>query len=177
MCKICTDSCFRPQACIWISSVDFAYNLLGFLIHKLWKVITWNDYSEGTMMEPSWIRPRDTCLDTCVAEKGEACLTTSACDSGFDPLDCTKPYGNFSGPVDPQQLGCMLVKRSMFLVCSFLNLHLLVRTGSSSFAAKSSRDCMWIRRWGCVLLWFLMLMLLSLNLIHSPCVLPAGRVL
>ena len=69
------------------------------------KVITWNDYSEGTMIEPSWVRPRDVCLSTCVEENIQPCLTSSACDSGFDPLDCTKPYDSFSGPVDPQQLG------------------------------------------------------------------------
>lgn len=64
------------------------------------QVITWNDYSEGTMIEPSWVRTRDTCLSLC-AEEVETCLTSSACDSGFDPLDCTKPYGQFEGPVDP----------------------------------------------------------------------------
>lgn len=66
------------------------------------QVITWNDYSEGTMIEPSWVRPRDVCLSTCVEENIQPCLTSSACDSGFDPLDCTKPYDSFSGPVDPQ---------------------------------------------------------------------------
>ena len=56
------------------------------------------------MIEPSWVRPRDVCLTTCVEENIQPCLTSSACDSGFDPLDCTKPYGSFSGQVDPQQL-------------------------------------------------------------------------
>eukprot|EP00913_Durusdinium_trenchii_P029042 g27230.t1 len=65
------------------------------------QVITWNDYSEGTMIEPSWVRPRNLCLSAC-AQNVQNCLTTAACDSGFDPLDCSKPYGNFSGPVDPQ---------------------------------------------------------------------------
>jgi len=65
------------------------------------QVITWNDYSEGTMIEPSWVCPRNLCLSAC-AQNVQNCLTTAACDSGFDPLDCSKPYGNFSGPVDPQ---------------------------------------------------------------------------
>ena len=68
------------------------------------QVITWNDYSEGTMVEPSWVRPRNTCLSACAAEVS-SCKTTDACHSGFDPLDCTKPYNSFSGPVDPAWLG------------------------------------------------------------------------
>ena len=55
------------------------------------------------MIEPSWVRLRDTCLSACEAIR-QPCLTTAACDSGFNPLDCSKPYGSFEGPVDPQQL-------------------------------------------------------------------------
>ncbi|CAE8629124.1 unnamed protein product [Polarella glacialis] len=61
------------------------------------QMTTWNDYTEGTQIEPSWLRLDNTCLDIC----GSSCLTTESCDSFGLFTDCTKPLGTSWGPADP----------------------------------------------------------------------------
>ncbi|CAK9087146.1 Hypothetical protein SCF082_LOCUS41197 [Durusdinium trenchii] len=61
------------------------------------QLTTWNDYTEGTQLEPSWLRPNDECVDVC----GENCLLTTDCHSFGLHTDCTKPVGMAFGPADP----------------------------------------------------------------------------
>jgi len=61
------------------------------------QLVTWNDYTEGTQLEPSWLRRNDECVDVC----GENCLLTTDCDSYGLHTDCTKPVGMAFGPADP----------------------------------------------------------------------------
>jgi len=65
------------------------------------QLLTWNDYSEGTMLEPSWVRLQDQCVDVC-EERFDTCRTTSDCYHG-QAVDCLKPYGASSAPPQP---GC-----------------------------------------------------------------------
>ncbi|CAE7570592.1 unnamed protein product [Symbiodinium microadriaticum] len=61
------------------------------------QLVTWNDYTEGTQLEPSWIRREGECVDVC----GENCLTVSDCHSNGLLTDCMKPVGAATGPADP----------------------------------------------------------------------------
>lgn len=61
------------------------------------QITTWNDYTEGTQLEPSWLRRNDECVDVC----GENCLLTTDCHSYGLHTDCTKPVGMAFGPADP----------------------------------------------------------------------------
>ena len=64
------------------------------------QVLTWNDYSEGTMIEPSWLRTHGSCHQTC-DDLYTSCPTSYDCFSGLETRDCDKPYGGPFGPTDP----------------------------------------------------------------------------
>jgi len=65
---------------------------------------TWNDYTEGTMLEPSWLREEEACVDVCgPVYAGQPCLTTAVCGSHDAFTDCSKPVGRAFGPGSP---GC-----------------------------------------------------------------------
>ncbi|OLQ11054.1 Inter-alpha-trypsin inhibitor heavy chain H4 [Symbiodinium microadriaticum] len=64
------------------------------------QVLTWNDYSEGTMIEPSWLRPHGSCHEPC-SNAYSVCPTSFDCYSGLETRDCDKPYGSEFGPADP----------------------------------------------------------------------------
>jgi len=65
------------------------------------QVLTWNDYSEGTMIEPSWLRRHGSCHQTC-SDAYTPCPTSYDCFSADEtPKDCDKPYGASFGPTDP----------------------------------------------------------------------------
>jgi len=61
------------------------------------QLVTWNDYTEGTQVEPSWLRLDGECVDVC----GESCFTKQDCHSYGLLTDCTKPYAKDSGPGHP----------------------------------------------------------------------------
>jgi len=64
------------------------------------QVLTWNDYSEGTMIEPSWLRTHGSCHEPC-SNAYSVCPTSFDCFSGLETRDCDKPYGSEFGPADP----------------------------------------------------------------------------
>ena len=64
------------------------------------QVLTWNDYSEGTMIEPSWLRTHGSCHEPC-SDAYSVCPTNFDCFSGLETRDCDKPYGSEFGPTDP----------------------------------------------------------------------------
>eukprot|EP00411_Alexandrium_monilatum_P048130 CAMPEP_0175469458 /NCGR_PEP_ID=MMETSP0095-20121207/72348_1 /TAXON_ID=311494 /ORGANISM="Alexandrium monilatum, Strain CCMP3105" /LENGTH=74 /DNA_ID=CAMNT_0016770867 /DNA_START=1 /DNA_END=222 /DNA_ORIENTATION=- len=54
------------------------------------------------MLEPSWLRQENTCVDVCSPTYGgKACLTTSVCGSHDAFTDCSKPVGKAVGPGHP----------------------------------------------------------------------------
>mmetsp|Transcript_32515 Transcript_32515/g.75157 ORF Transcript_32515/g.75157 Transcript_32515/m.75157 type:complete len:920 (+) Transcript_32515:42-2801(+) len=65
------------------------------------QVLTWNDYSEGTMIEPSWLRAHESCHSPCSDAGYIPCPTSDDCFSGLETRDCDKPYGAPYGPTDP----------------------------------------------------------------------------
>jgi len=63
------------------------------------QLLTWNDFSEGTMLEPAWLRPADQCRPICGTSP--SCDTCVHCLNGHTYPDCTKPIGAMYGPGDP----------------------------------------------------------------------------
>eukprot|EP00931_Biecheleriopsis_adriatica_P096425 TRINITY_DN7007_c0_g1_i2.p1 TRINITY_DN7007_c0_g1~~TRINITY_DN7007_c0_g1_i2.p1 ORF type:complete len:2100 (-),score=266.06 TRINITY_DN7007_c0_g1_i2:89-6388(-) len=61
------------------------------------QLATWNDYTEGTQLEPSWLRREGECVDVC----GENCPLIADCHSYGRLTDCSKPLGMPWGPADP----------------------------------------------------------------------------
>jgi len=61
------------------------------------QLLTWNDFGEGTQLEPSWLRPVDQCRDICSPK----CDTVADCFNGDTYFDCSKPVGMAYGPGHP----------------------------------------------------------------------------
>ncbi|CAE8591672.1 unnamed protein product [Polarella glacialis] len=70
---------------------------LSAVVQRFWQRAPVDDYTEGTQIEPSWLRLNNTCIDIC----GSSCLTTESCNSIGVFTDCTKPLGTSWGPADP----------------------------------------------------------------------------
>lgn len=66
---------------------------------KFVQLTTWNDYTEGTMIEPSWLRQDNQCVSVC----RKPCSTTASCFTFGTFLDCTKPQG---GPTEKPFPAC-----------------------------------------------------------------------
>ncbi|CAE8711556.1 unnamed protein product [Polarella glacialis] len=80
-----------------MSSLELSLRLAGEHRPEFVQLTTWNDYTEGTQIEPSWLRLDNTCVDVC----GSSCLTTENCNTFGLFTDCTKPLGTSWGPADP----------------------------------------------------------------------------
>ena len=93
------------------------------------QVLTWNDYSEGTMIEPSWLRTHGTCHQTC-SDEYTPCPTSYDCFSGLETRDCDKPYGAPFGPTDPACTSTSTYNKSAYSDLDTLKQHItLERSG------------------------------------------------